>query len=44
MIDILENIINTISGEMSNSITKDLKDQKYQISTLDLMKNNIIYG
>ena len=50
MIDILENIINNISGEMSNSITKDLilliKDQNHQISTLktdlDLMKNNIV--
>lgn len=50
IIDILENIINNISGEMSNSITKDLvsliKDQNHQISTLktdlDLMKNNIV--
>ena len=36
IIDILENIINNISGEMSNSITKDLvsliKDQNHQIS------------
>lgn len=50
MIDVLENIINNISGEMSNSITKDLilliKDQNHQITTLktdlDLMKNNIV--
>ena len=50
LIDVLENIINNISGEMSNSITKDLilliKDQNYQITTLktdlDLMKNNIV--
>ena len=50
MIDLLENIINNISGEMSNSITKDLilmiKDQNQNISTLkgdlDSMKNNIL--
>ena len=50
LIDVLENIINNISGEMSNSITKDLilliKDQNYQLTTLktdlDLMKNNIV--
>jgi hypothetical protein len=50
MIDLLENIINNISGEMSNSITKDLifmiKDQNQNILTLkgdlDSMKNNIL--
>uniref|UniRef100_A0A6C0EF43 Uncharacterized protein n=1 Tax=viral metagenome TaxID=1070528 RepID=A0A6C0EF43_9ZZZZ len=50
IVDLLENIINNINGEMSNSITKDLilmiKDQNHQISSLktdlDLMKNNIV--
>jgi hypothetical protein len=50
MIDFFENIINNISGEMNNSITKDLilmiKEQNHHISTLktdiDLMKNNIV--
>lgn len=50
VVDLLENIINNINGEMSNSITKDLmlmiKDQNHQIlslkTDLDLMKNNIV--
>ena len=50
MVDLLENIINNISGEMTNSLTKDLmlmiKDQNEKISTLkmdiDSMKNNIV--
>ena len=50
IIDFLENIINNISGEMSNSLTKDLiimmKDQNNELSTLkndlDSIKNNIL--
>jgi hypothetical protein len=50
MIDLLENIINNISGEMTNSITKELimmmRDQKTELSTiktdLESVKNNIL--
>jgi hypothetical protein len=50
IIDLFENIISNISGQMTNSITKDLiimlKEQTHQISDLkkdvDSMKNNII--
>ena len=50
LIDLFENIINNISGEMTNSVTKDLilmmKDNKTELSSLkndlDSIKNNIL--
>jgi hypothetical protein len=50
LIDLFDNIINNISGEMTNSVTKDLilmmKDNKFELSSLkndsDSIKKNIL--